>query len=138
MILHCTFEELSVMSAAAERVLVAHGPGGVAAPPQVITDIESLAPRLAGDIGVESLAQLQSIQRAAGFLLSDARERTDALILEQYPAAEAAVLSYFEYAHILTFLDRAERMAAQMRALIELMTGAPPTEESARQVSFPD
>lgn len=138
MILHCTFEELSVMSAAAERVLAANGAGGVAAPPQVITDIEALAPRLSGDIGVESLAELESIQRASGYLLTDARERTDALILEQYPAAEAAVLSYFEYAHILTFLDRARRMGAQMRALIELMTGAPPTEETARQVSFPD
>jgi hypothetical protein len=138
MILHCTFEELSVMCAAAERVLAATGAGGVAAPPQVITDIEALTPRLSGDIGVESFAELQSIERAAGYLLTDARKRTDALILEQYPAAEAAVLSYFEYAHILTFLDRAERMGAQMRALIELMTGAPPTEESARQVSFPD
>jgi hypothetical protein len=138
MILHCTFEELSVMSAAAERVLAATGSGGVAAPPQVITDIEALAPRLSGDIGVASLAEVQSIQRAADFLLTDARDRTDALILEQYPAAEAAVLSYFEYAHILTFLDRARRISAQMHALIELMTGEPPTEESARQVSFPD
>ena len=39
MILQCTFEELSVMSAAAERVLAAAGAGGVAAPPQVMTDI---------------------------------------------------------------------------------------------------
>ena len=138
MILQCTFEELSVMSAAAERVLAAAGAGGVAAPPQVMTDIEALAPRLTGDIGVESLAEVNAIQRAARFLLNDARDRTDALILQQYPAAEAAVVSYFEYAHILTFLDRTNRISAQMTALIELMTGAPPTEDTARQLSFPD
>jgi hypothetical protein len=138
MILQCTFEELSVMSAAAERVLASAGAGGVAAPPQVISDIESLAPRLTGDIGVESLAEVHIIQRATRYLLDDARERTDALILEHYPAAESAVMAYFEYAHILTFLDRANRIGAQMTALIELMTGAPPTDESARAVSFPD
>lgn len=138
MILQCTFEELSVMSAAAERVLAAAGAGGVAAPAQVITDIEALAPRLTGDIGVHSLSEVNAIQRAARYLLDDARERTDALILEQYPAAEAAVVAYFEYAHILTFLDRTKRISAQMTALIELMTGVPPTEETAREVSFPD
>src|SRR5690554_4361087 len=98
MILHCTFEELSVMSAAAERVLAAADSGGVAAPPQVITDIEALAPRLTGDIGVEYLAEVQSIQRAARYMLDEARERTDSLILAQHPAAEAAVLAYFDYA----------------------------------------
>jgi hypothetical protein len=138
MILHCTFEELSVMNAAAERVLANAGDGGVAAPPQVITDIEALSPQLSGDIGVESLSELQSIQRAVQYLLEDARERTDALILQQHPAAEMAVLSYFEYAHILTFMERVDRVGAQMSALIELMTGTAPTEETARQVSFAD
>jgi hypothetical protein len=138
MILLCTFEELSVMSAAAERVLVAAGTGGVAAPPQVITDIEALAPLLTGDIGVESLAEVSAIQRATHYLLDEARERADALIIEEHPAAEQAVAAYFEYAHILTFLHRTNRISAQMTALIELMTGTPPTEESARQVSFPD
>ena len=64
MILQCTFEELSVMSAAAERVLAAAGAGGVAAPAQIITDIEALAPRLTGDIGVESLPEVDAIQHA--------------------------------------------------------------------------
>jgi|SRR5690606_29409828 len=138
MILQCTFEELSVLNAVAERVLAAAGAGGVAAPPQVISDIEALTPRLTGDISVESLAEVRSIQRAARYLLDDARERMDSFILEHYPAAEQAVMAYFEYAHILTFLDRADRISAQMTALIELMTGAPPTDETARSVSFPD
>jgi hypothetical protein len=138
MILHCTFEELSVLGAAAERVLHAPDAGGVAAPPQVMADLEALAPRLTGDIGVQTLHEVQSIQRAGSFLLEDARERADAMILEQHPAAEAAVVAYFEYAHLLTFLDRVNRMGAQMKALIELMTGEAPTESGARRVSFPD
>lgn len=138
MILRCSFEELSALNGAVERVLDAADAGGVAAPPQVIADIEALAPRLTGDIGVDSLAEQRSIQRALEFILADVRVRMDTRVLEQHPAAEAAVLSYFDYAHVLGLADQARKMGTQMTALIELMTGHAPTDETAARFSFPD
>jgi hypothetical protein len=138
MILHCSFEELSAVNESAGRVLAAAGAGGVAAPPEVIADIEALSARLQGDLAVESLHELRSVTRAIEYLLGEARIRTDLFILEQSPAAEPAILSYFEYAHLLTLMDRAVRLGDQMAALIEVMTGAPVTEEAARHFSFPE
>ncbi len=138
MILHCSFEELSAATAAAERVLEGTGAGGVAAPPQVVSDIESILPRLVGDMSVETLADARSIERALVYVLDETRRRTDVFILEQHPAAEAAVASFFDYAHILTLLDRARRISEEMAALIELMSGAPPTAETATRFQFPD
>jgi hypothetical protein len=137
-ILRCSFEELSALNGVVERVLDAADAGGVAAPPQVIADIEALAPRLTGDIGVDSLADQRSIQRALEFLLNDVRIRMDTLVIEQHPAAEAAVLSYFDYAHVLGLADQARKIGTQMTALIEVMTGRAPTEETAARFSFPD
>jgi len=136
MILYCSFEELSALSASIERVLDAADTGGVAAPPDVLPDLEALAPRLTGDIDVDSLAVQQSIERAVGHLLADARDRLDDTILQQYPAAEAAVQAYFDYANLLSVHDRIARIGEEMQALIELMTGKPPSEETAGSISF--
>jgi hypothetical protein len=138
MIMHCSFEELSAVNAAAGRVLEGTGSGGVAAPPTVIADIEALLPRLVGDLSLDTLAEVRSLARAVEYMLAAAHQRTDAFIIDQHPASEAAVASYFEYAHILTLADRARRMEAQMRALVELMSGAAVTDESAARYQFPD
>lgn len=139
MILRCSFEELSAVRAAAGSVLATAGTVGVAAPPEISADIEALTSRLDGDIGVESLHELRGIIRALEFLVADARSRTDASIVEHNnPAAEPAVISYFEYGHLLTLYDRATRLGAEMAALIELMTGQPATDETARNILFPD
>lgn len=138
MILHCSFEELSAVSAGAERVLVGTGSGGVMAPPEVIADIEALVPRLTGDISLDTLAEARGVERALECILEESRQRTDDFILQQHPAAEAAVASFFDYAHTLTLLDRTRRMAAQMAALIELMLGSPPTDATAASYQFPD
>lgn len=138
MILHCSFEELSAVNAGAGRVLESTGSGGVIAPPEVIADIEALMPRLTGDLSIETLAEARSVERALDCIVSDARQRSDGYIIEQHPAAEAAVASYFDFAHTLTLLDRARRMSAQMSALIELMSGAPPTAGTAATYQFPD
>lgn len=138
MILHCTFEEITAANASAERVLGAAETGGVAAPPEVIADIEALTARLDGDIDVESLHELRRLTRAAEYLLADAKGRTDAFILEQSPSAESAILSYFEYAHLLSIVNRAGRLADQMAILIEVMTGQPVTEQTARTFAFPE
>ncbi|MCI0432322.1 MAG: hypothetical protein L0271_01545, partial [Gemmatimonadetes bacterium] len=129
MILHCTFEELAAIDAAIERVRHPSGTGGVAAPPAVLPDLEALAPRLIGDLAIETLDDQQSVQRALEFLVADTRERTDSFILDQHPAAEDAVLAYFEYAHILTVLGKIRHIGGEMRAIIELMTGRAPKDD---------
>jgi hypothetical protein len=138
MILHCSFEELTALNAGVERLLAEADKGGVAAPPDVLPDLEALAPRLTGDLDLQTLAEQASIERAVGHLLAEARERMDATILEQHPAAEGAVQAYFDYAHTLTVADRLRRIGDEMRALIELMTGEPPSEETASSFSFED
>jgi hypothetical protein len=139
-ILHCTFEELSALNAGAVRVLADPDNAGVvvAAPPQIVADLEALTPRLTGDLSVSTLAEQRSIGRAAAYILSDLKQRMDATIVAEHPASEATVQAYFEYAHVLSFEDRVRRIGDEMAALIELMTGAPPTEETARSVAFPD
>jgi hypothetical protein len=138
MILHCSYEELTALDAGIERVLEAAHAGGVAAPPEVLPDLEALAPRLVGDIAIDTLDDQASIQRAIEFLLAEARERTDDYILDEHPAAESAIRAYFEYANTLTVLDRLRRMGAEMRALIELKTGRSADDEAARRFAFDD
>jgi hypothetical protein len=138
MILHCSYEELTALDAAIERVLDAAGRGGVAAPPEVLPDIEALAPRLVGDISIDTLDDQASLQRAVEYLLGDARSRTDSFIIDEHPAAESAIRSYFEYAHVLTVLQRLRVIGEEMRALVELMTGRPHTDEANRRFAFED
>ena len=140
MILHCTFEELSAISAGAGRVLAEAGSGAavVLAPPEVIADVEALQPRLTGDISMTRLAEQQSIARAVTYIVAEMKQRLDTLILEEHPASEFAVGAYFDYAHALTVQDRVVRIGAEMSAIIELATGRAPTAEAAREFTFPD
>lgn len=137
MILHCSYEELTALDAAVERVLVAIDQGGVAAPPEVVPDLEALAPRLHGDISIRTLDEQVSIEKAIGYLLGDARERTDSFILDEYASAESAIRSYFEYAHLLTVLDRVRQIGHEIRSILEVMTGKPP-DQAARSIPFED
>jgi hypothetical protein len=139
-ILHCTFEELSALAAGAERVLAESdaAPVIVAAPPQVVADLEALSPRLIGDLSVTTLAEQRAIARATAYIVADLKHRMDATIVAEHPASEATVQAYFEYAHVLSFEDRLRRIGDQMTALIEVMTGAAPTDEIARTFAFPD
>jgi hypothetical protein len=70
--------------------------------------------------------------------LADLKQRMDATIISEHPASEATVQAYFEYAHVLSFEDRLRRVGEQMSALIELMTGTVPNDETARTIVFPD
>lgn len=141
MILYCSYEELMAVQAGASLALDRpEGWGGarVMAPPEIVADLEALLPRLSGDLSISTLADQQHVRRAVSFILEELTEQMDAAILEEYPAAEKAVLSYFDYAHVLTVLDRLKRMEVEMTGLIELMTGQPPTPETAASVSFED
>lgn len=139
MILHCNFEELAALTAAASRVLerstVAHG---IAAAPQPLEELEALLPRLVGDLSIESLADHVRVRRALGFLTDELRGRMDAAVLEQHPAAEDAVLAYFDYAHALSVLQRADALGREMVVLVEVLTGEPPASERAQRFTFPD
>jgi hypothetical protein len=139
-ILYCTFEELSAISAGAERVLAEAGAGAgvVVAPPEIVADVEALLPRLIGDISVSTLAEQQSVARAVTFIVAEMKQRMDTAILEEHAAGEFAVGAYFDYAHALTVQDRTVRLGAEMSAIIELTTGRKPTAESAREFTFPD
>ena len=140
MILHCTFEELSALGAGGERVLAEAGSGAsvVAAPPEVIADVEALLPRLIGDLSVTTLAEQQSIARAVTFIVAELKQRLDAQILDTHPADEYAVGAYFDYAHALSVQDRVIRVGKEIAAVIELLTGAPPTPDMVRNFTVPD
>lgn len=140
MILHCTFEELSALSAGAERVLAEAGSGAtvVVAPPEVIADVEALLPRLTGDLSLTTLAEQQSIARAVTYIVAELKQRMDVAIVEEHAASEYAVGAYFDYAHAMTVQDRVVRQGAEMSAIIEVMTGRAPTSEVARTFEFPD
>lgn len=140
MILHCTFEELSALSAGGERVLAEAGSGVsvVTAPPEVVADVEALLPRLAGDMSVTTLAEQHSIARAVTFIVAELKQKLDSQILDTHPADEYAVGAYFDYAHALSVQDRVSRVGKEIAALIELLTGAPPTADMIRNFTVPD
>ncbi|HUP88012.1 MAG TPA: hypothetical protein VM100_01535 [Longimicrobiales bacterium] len=140
MILHCTFEELSALSAGGERVLADAGAATsvVVAPPEVIADVEALLPQLVGDVSIHTLAEQQSVARAVTFIVAELKQRMDALILDMHPADEYAVQAYFDYAHSLSVQDRVIRLGKEMTAIFQVMFGHLPTAEDARTFSVPD
>lgn len=139
MILHCNFEELAALTAAVTRALesqaVVHG---IAAPAQPLEDLEALLPRLVGDLAIPSLADHAAVRRAVAFVTDELRTRMDAVVVDQHPAAEDAVLAYFDYAHALSVLDRLDHIGREMAILVEVMTGEEPASESAQRFTFPD
>ena len=139
MILHCTYEELTALSATASRVVsTADDSARVAAPPEALADVLSLQPRLRGDLSIHTLEDQRVVERAVEYLLDELRERMNDFILTQHVGSEDSVNAYFDYAHVYALRDRVRGIGREMTAMIELMTGEPPTEESARAVTFQD
>ena len=141
MILTCNFEELQALNAGAELLL--HGAeafdrGAVAAPAEALAHVALLQPRLAGAIEIETLEEQRSAQKAIEVICENLHERMEAKVLEFHPAHEEAVALYFDYAHAFSVLQRVNEIGARMTSLIELMTGEGPTQESAREMNFPD
>ncbi|HEX2091415.1 MAG TPA: hypothetical protein VHG28_03395 [Longimicrobiaceae bacterium] len=141
MILHCNFEELRALAYGAEMVLsgqpVASG-AAVAAPAEAIALVEQLLPRLTGDISLTTLAEHHQVRGAISVICEGFQERLDDRILEFHPGHEEAVATYFDYAYSRTVLHRVDQIGAEMDAIIELITGAPPTIETAASITFPD
>lgn len=139
MILHCNYEELGALKQGAS-VLLGQGRGGgspVAAPPEGRAEVEALVPRLIGDLTIETLAEQRHVARAVAAIVARLREEMDLFIITAHPADESAVSSYFSYGHSLAVLARVTEMGQEMEALIEVVTGAPPTPEMAETFLFP-
>jgi hypothetical protein len=137
MILRMSFEEGTALSAATERLLSSPEGGGVAAPPEVLAELEANLP-LHGDISVMTLAQQRRLLRGLDFVLEHLKRRMDALVVELYVGADDAVNAYFDYANVLSLRSRLEPMGTEMVALIQLMTGSAPTAVTLERVTFPD
>jgi hypothetical protein len=141
MILYCSFEELRALATGAEFAISTTGPGAgcaVAAPADVVAQLDLLLPRLNGDLSVATLADQQRLHEAVSLIRDNLRSRMEGEVVEHHPAHEDAVTLYFDYAHVLRVLDKLERMGGEMRAMIEVVTGAEPTAESTAAFTFPD
>ena len=137
MIVQLSFEEVTTLNSAVERMLSPGDGGGVVAPPEVLAELEARLP-LRGDISVDSLAKQVRLVGAVGYVMELLKRRMDALVVERYVGDDDAVNAYFDYANILTLHTRLTAVGREMRAMIQLMTGGPVTDESARSISFPD
>lgn len=140
MILYLSFEELSALSAEAERVLAASAAAGygIAAPPKVLAEIEQFAQLLVGDVAIETIEQQRTMRRVVTYLLDRCRERMERVVLEQHAAAESVVAAYFEYAHVLTASRRLDMIGDEMAALVQVMTGDDPESDAGRRFAFPE
>jgi hypothetical protein len=137
MILRMSFEEVTALNAATEQLLSSPDGGGVAAPPEVLAELEVHLPAR-GDISIMTLAQQRRLVRGLDFVLEHLKRRMDALIVELYVGADDTVNAYFDYANVLTLRSRVDAIGREMVALIQLMTGSDPTPETEAQVTFLD
>ncbi|CAN5187950.1 hypothetical protein BH20GEM2_BH20GEM2_16180 [soil metagenome] len=141
MILYCGYEELQALTAGAEAIIAsaeAAAESPVAAPPAALASLRMLLPRLIGDLSIDTFAEQRRIREAVAAIHDDLHARLDQRVVESGPASEESVGTYFDYAHVGIVLERLDAIGAEMEAMIELMTGEPPTRETAAAITFPD
>ena len=124
MILELSYEEVTALNSAAERIRGGVG-GGVAAPPEAIAALDDRLP-LQGDIAVESPAEQGWLLAALDAVLAHLKQRMDVLILEQYVGADDPVNAYFDYANVLTARHRLFELGRRMRAVNEVIRDSEP------------
>lgn len=140
MILDCNYEELRALEEGA-RVFLEDGAQeacAVAAPPARRARVEAFLSRLDGPIVVRTLVEQRVLLEAVDLIVSCLRAEMETLVTATHPASEGAVAAYFDFAHALSVQRRVQDAGAEMRALIELVTGAPATDEVAETFVFPD
>ena len=140
MILSCNYEELTALSNGARSLLEKSrsDSSAVAAPPAAIAVIEALLPRLHADLSISTLHEQRGIQAALYAIVEFLRIEMEAMVVVAHPADEDAVTAYFDFAHGLSVLRRVQVIGREMAAMIELVTGSPPNDESTRTFVFPD
>ena len=140
MILHFNYEELTALQAGAQAYLEREEPGcgGVLAPPESRAHVEAFLPMLAGDLSVSTLDELRTIESAVTAIVDCLRVEMETNVVASHAADEGAVSAYFDFAHGYTVQHRISEMAAEMEALIELVTGSEATSETAKSFYFPD
>lgn len=141
MILTFNYEELRALAAGAE-MLLSRGdrasPGPVVAPAEALAQVELLRPRLTGPLSIDTLAEQRSLRGAVALICDGLHDLMEEKVIEHHPAHEEAVALYFDYAHAFSVLSRLDEIGAEMTAMIELMTGEPPSATTASKLSFPD
>lgn len=140
MILRCTYEELAALRSGARAVLgdVVGEPSAVMAPPESRARVEALVPQLMGDVSIQTLEEARGVEGALATIVECLRAEMEAAVVAAHPADEQAVSAYFDFAHALLVADRLAEITSEMSALIELVTGEPPTDVTARSFDFPD
>ena len=139
-ILPCNYEELRALRVGARTLLDAHSadPCAVAAPPSGLAQVEALVPHLDAPVVIETLAEQRAAAVAVEVIVSHLRAEMEALVTATHPADEGAVAAYFDFAHALSVLGRLRELGSEMSALIEVVTGEPADDETARTFVFPD
>lgn len=127
MILRLSFEEVTTLNSAAERLLSAPGAGGVLAPPEALAELESRLP-LQGDMSVRTLTEHDRLVRAFEMVLSHLKRRMDAVIVEQYVGSDDSVNAYFDYANVLATRTRLLALGVEMTAIAQLIDAEPATD----------
>lgn len=140
MILAVNYEEMTALSHGAKALLQEGRREGsaVAAPSATRAAVEFLLPRLAGELSVRTLAEQRQVERGVDAVVVHFRVQMEEHVLATHPADETAVSAYFDFAHALTVLERVREMGAEMRALVEVMTGEPPNRRTSQEFIFPD
>lgn len=136
MILRMSFEEVTALNSAAERLLPVAGDGNVLAPPEALAELETRLP-LEGDISVMTLSEQSRLLRAVELVLEHLRRRMDAIIVEQYVGSDDSVNAYFDYANVLTTRTQLIGMGREMRTIMELIVDRG-TSEDVTTMTFPD
>jgi hypothetical protein len=141
MILACNYEEVTALSHGARALLgesFTESYSAVAAPTEAREAVEAILPLLTGDLSFSTLAEQQVAEMAVDSIVEHLRETMEVNVAATHPAAEEAVAAYFEFAHALSVLSRLQELGAEMRALLEVMTGRPVDAENAETFHFPD
>ncbi len=127
MILELSYEEVTALNSAAERMRAGEG-GGVAAPPEAIAALDERLP-LRGDLVVDTADEQARLMAAMDAVLAHLRQRMDALILEQYVGADDPVNAYFDYANVLTARHRLAHLGHHMRAVDQVIRDSEPDRD---------
>lgn len=140
MILRCNYEETTALKVGARTFLESgeRDDLAIAAPPAAHVSVNALVPRLVGDLTITTLRELRTVETAVVAIVDCLRIEMEAAVAASHPADEQAVSAYFDFAHAFAVRSRIREMGQEMEAVIELLTGTPPTEEQVREFVFPD